>query len=118
MLGNIGTGEMMLILLAILLVFGSKRIPEIARGLGTGIREFKAAVHEIKTELRVEDQQIRRATNVRPARTEPPQQAVPAEDLPQQAVPAQDQPLYSAPSQEPPPYSAAAQEPPASELTV
>ncbi|MCS7082947.1 MAG: twin-arginine translocase TatA/TatE family subunit [Bacteroidetes bacterium] len=48
---GLGTGELILIFLAILLLFGAKRIPEIARGLGTGIREFKRATREIQDEL-------------------------------------------------------------------
>ena len=45
---------MFLILLAILLLFGAKRIPELARGLGKGIREFKDASREIKREIESE----------------------------------------------------------------
>lgn len=50
-LGGLGGWEVMLILVAILLLFGAKRIPELARGLGRGIREFKDATKEIKDEL-------------------------------------------------------------------
>ena len=50
-LGDLGTGEIMIILLVILLLFGAKRIPELARGMGKGIREFKDATKEIKTEV-------------------------------------------------------------------
>lgn len=50
-IGGIGGSEMMVILFAILLLFGAKRIPELARGLGRGIREFKDATNEIKSEL-------------------------------------------------------------------
>ena len=49
-----GGPEMFLILLAILLLFGAKRIPELARGLGKGIREFKDASREIKREIESE----------------------------------------------------------------
>ena len=49
-----GPMEIALIFLVILLVFGAKRIPEIARGLGKGIREFKDATHDIKQELTVD----------------------------------------------------------------
>jgi sec-independent protein translocase protein TatA len=55
-MGNIGWTELLLIFLVILLVFGAKRIPEIARGLGKGIREFKDATSDIKKELTVGDQ--------------------------------------------------------------
>ena len=50
-MGSIGTTEIILIFLAILLLFGAKRIPEIARGLGKGIREFKDATKDISREI-------------------------------------------------------------------
>lgn len=50
-LGDIGTGEIMLIMLVVLLLFGAKKIPELARGMGRGIREFKDATKEIKNEM-------------------------------------------------------------------
>ena len=43
--------ELVIIFLVILLVFGAKRIPEIASGLGKGIREFKDATSDIKKEM-------------------------------------------------------------------
>ncbi|HVD97954.1 MAG TPA: twin-arginine translocase TatA/TatE family subunit [Cytophagaceae bacterium] len=48
---GMGWQEIMLLILVILLFFGAKRIPELARGLGRGIREFKDASKEIKSEL-------------------------------------------------------------------
>jgi sec-independent protein translocase protein TatA len=54
-MGSIGTPEILLIFLVVLLVFGAKRIPEIARGLGKGIREFKDATREISKEIKVDD---------------------------------------------------------------
>ena len=42
-LGGLGGGEIFLILVVVLLIFGGKKIPELARGLGKGIREFKDA---------------------------------------------------------------------------
>ena len=44
-MGSIGFPELLLILLIALLVFGGKRLPEMARGLGAGIRDFKRALH-------------------------------------------------------------------------
>ena len=41
---GLSPGELLLIFLAILLLFGAKRLPELARGLGKGIREFKTAM--------------------------------------------------------------------------
>ncbi|HEX9951153.1 MAG TPA: twin-arginine translocase TatA/TatE family subunit [Rubricoccaceae bacterium] len=46
-----GGMELVIIFLVILLVFGAKRIPEIAQGLGKGIREFKDATSDIKKEM-------------------------------------------------------------------
>ncbi|MBE9599622.1 twin-arginine translocase TatA/TatE family subunit [Pedobacter sp. MC2016-24] len=48
---NIGGSEMMLILGAVLLLFGGKKMPELARGLGKGIREFKDASEGVKREI-------------------------------------------------------------------
>jgi sec-independent protein translocase protein TatA len=41
MLPNLGAGELVILLVIILVFFGAKRIPELARSLGTGMREFK-----------------------------------------------------------------------------
>ena len=50
-LGGIGTSEIVLILLLVIIFFGARKIPELARGLGKGIREFKDATREIKGEI-------------------------------------------------------------------
>jgi len=52
---GIGTTELLVILFIILLVFGSKKLPELARGLGKGINEFKRATQEIQSELDLSD---------------------------------------------------------------
>ena len=49
-MGNIGPTELLLILLIVILLFGAKRIPELAKGLGRGIREFKNAARHSETE--------------------------------------------------------------------
>lgn len=51
MFGGFGGFEVLIILLVILLFFGAKRIPELARGIGQGITEFRKASDEIKKEL-------------------------------------------------------------------
>lgn len=48
---SVGPMELLVIFLVILLLFGAKRIPEIARGLGKGIREFKSATRDIADEI-------------------------------------------------------------------
>ena len=49
--GGPGGWEWVIIALVVLLLFGAKRIPELARGLGQGIKEFKGAVDDAKQEL-------------------------------------------------------------------
>ncbi len=44
-------GELFIVILVALLLFGPKRIPELARGLGKGIREFRKAAEDIKNEI-------------------------------------------------------------------
>ena len=51
-LGGLGMGEIILIFLVVLLLFGAKRLPEIGSSLGKGIREFKGSVREIEGELK------------------------------------------------------------------
>ena len=53
MFSGLGTWEILLIFLVVLLVFGAKRIPEIAQGLGKGIREFKKATREVQDEIEI-----------------------------------------------------------------
>ncbi len=49
-LGGLGGGEIFLIALVLLLIFGGKKIPELMRGLGKGIREFKSASSGVEGE--------------------------------------------------------------------
>lgn len=55
MFGGIGMWEIVLIFMAILLLFGAKRLPEIGSSLGKGIREFKGSLREIEGELKLSD---------------------------------------------------------------
>ncbi len=48
---NLGGGEIILILALILILFGAKKLPELAKGLGQGIKEFKKATHEVTDEI-------------------------------------------------------------------
>ena len=56
MFGGIGPTEILIILLIVLLLFGAKKIPEVARGLGKGIREFKKAAKDIQDEVKIEEE--------------------------------------------------------------
>ncbi len=48
---GLGGGELVMIMAVVLLLFGAKKLPELARGLGQGIREFKKASNEVTDEL-------------------------------------------------------------------
>ncbi|MCH7521037.1 MAG: twin-arginine translocase TatA/TatE family subunit [Candidatus Marinimicrobia bacterium] len=48
---SLGFGEIMVIMFIVLLLFGARKLPELARGLGQGIREFKKATSEIQDEI-------------------------------------------------------------------
>ena len=50
-MGNLGATEIILIVLVILLFFGARKLPELAQGLGKGIREFRKATREIQDEV-------------------------------------------------------------------
>jgi sec-independent protein translocase protein TatA len=63
MFGGIGAQEILLILLIIILLFGARKIPEIARGLGRSVSEFKKGIREVDEEIKKEE----------PERREPPE---------------------------------------------
>jgi sec-independent protein translocase protein TatA len=69
----LGGWEWIIVVLAVLLLFGAKKIPELARGLGTGIKEFKKATREVTDE-------IQNATEDKPQ----PQQPKSIADVPSQ----------------------------------
>ena len=48
---NLGGGEIILILALVLILFGAKKLPELAKGLGTGIKEFKKATRDVSEEM-------------------------------------------------------------------
>ena len=48
---NLGPWEIVLIVLFVIILFGGKKLPELARGLGLGLKEFKKATREIKDEV-------------------------------------------------------------------
>ncbi len=48
---NLGTGEIIIILIVILLLFGAKRIPELARGIGRGVNSFRQGLNEVSDEI-------------------------------------------------------------------
>ncbi len=55
MFGNLGAGEIILILLVVLILFGAKKIPELARGIGKGMSEFKKGLKDVEEEIKSSD---------------------------------------------------------------
>ena len=51
MFGNLGFGELMVILVIVLVLFGAKRVPEISASFGKGIREFKRNVSDVESSI-------------------------------------------------------------------
>ncbi|GAB1360589.1 twin-arginine translocase TatA/TatE family subunit [Porphyromonadaceae bacterium] len=54
-LGNLGTGEIIIIAIVILLLFGGKKIPELMKGVGKGVKSFKDGLKEVEEEIKKED---------------------------------------------------------------
>ena len=52
---NIGTGEIILLAIVILLLFGGKKIPELMRGIGKGVRNFKDGLNDVTDEINKTD---------------------------------------------------------------
>ena len=48
---NIGTGEIIIVALVVLLLFGGKKIPELMRGLGKGVKSFKEGMNDVRKEI-------------------------------------------------------------------
>ena len=49
---NLGTGEIIAIVIIVLLLFGGKKIPELMRGLGKGVKSFKQGMNEVEDEIK------------------------------------------------------------------
>jgi len=71
----LGYTEVLLILAVVLILFGAKKIPELAKGLGTGIKEFKKATHDVQEDLQ------------RAIESDPPRRTLPSEEAASRATP-------------------------------
>ncbi|MCC7261921.1 MAG: twin-arginine translocase TatA/TatE family subunit [Candidatus Latescibacteria bacterium] len=80
MLSGIGPMELLVIFLLILLLFGAKRIPEMAQGMGKGIKEFKKAMKDVQEEVDIASTPTRSPNTLAPT--------PPANQVPHQAAPA------------------------------
>ncbi len=55
LLGGLGTGEIIVIVLVILLLFGAKRIPDLMKSMGKGVKSFKEGMKEVEDEIKSDD---------------------------------------------------------------
>ena len=62
-LGNIGAGEIIIVALVILILFGGKKIPERMKGLGKGVKSFKDGINDIEKEINAEPQKKNDSAN-------------------------------------------------------
>lgn len=60
LLNNLGGWEWIIILIVILLLFGGKKIPELMKGLGKGVKSFKQGMNEMKEEIEKEDESAKK----------------------------------------------------------
>jgi sec-independent protein translocase protein TatA len=65
-MGSIGGPELILIILVIVVFFGAKKIPEMAKGLGEGIREFRKAAREVQEEGTKETKKLNEKSDLKP----------------------------------------------------
>jgi sec-independent protein translocase protein TatA len=54
-LGNLGTGEIIIIAIVVLLLFGGKKIPELMKGIGKGVKNFKDGVKGLEDDINLND---------------------------------------------------------------
>ena len=62
-IGNLGTGEIIIIAIIVLLLFGGKKIPELMKGIGKGVRSFKEGMNEVEDNLKETDQKKEETTS-------------------------------------------------------
>lgn len=55
LLGNLGTGEIVIIAIVVLLLFGGKKIPELMKGIGKGVKNFKDGVKGLEDDIKLDD---------------------------------------------------------------
>ncbi|MEE9187216.1 MAG: twin-arginine translocase TatA/TatE family subunit [Bacteroidota bacterium] len=68
---SLGMSEILLILLVVLIFFGAKKIPELAQGLGKGMREFRKAAREVQEDIEGEGKKLEENSTKRDSSTSP-----------------------------------------------
>jgi sec-independent protein translocase protein TatA len=59
MFENIGAGELLIILFVVLILFGAKKIPDLARSFGKGISEFKKGLKDVQDNIKISDDDLK-----------------------------------------------------------
>ena len=96
--GSLGVPELLIILVVVLLVFGPRRLPEMAKGIGQSVREFRKGIRDMKDEIDHDDEAAPKKATVVESATTPTVQTVsaataqPAESAEVKAAPVQDEP--------------------------
>ena len=70
---GLGPGEMMIVFIIVLLIFGPSQLPKLAKGMGNAMREFRKAQHEISDELNREPTEPRADAPPKPTDAPPPE---------------------------------------------
>jgi sec-independent protein translocase protein TatA len=83
---NLGGGEIILILALVLILFGAKKLPELAKGLGTGIKEFKKATREVSEEVNAAMDETPTPPKRLPASPQPESQPTVSQSAPETKV--------------------------------
>ena len=85
MFGSVGMPELIIGLVVILLLFGAKRVPELARGLGSGVREFKKGTQEGEVEDKKKEEAKKDEEQLEASKSEHEDEAELEEDSPVEA---------------------------------
>lgn len=81
-LQNLGTGEILIIALVVLLLFGGKKIPELMRGLGKGVRSFKDGMNDVEKTLKEDIMEEPDAPKTSKSEETPKSEEAPKEEVP------------------------------------
>lgn len=102
-IGPLGVWEILIILVVILLIFGPRRLPEMAKGIGQSVREFRKGIRDIREDITKDDDEPKRSTVTVTSDAAPPSQAQPSQSsaaptthvAPAQTQPVQPQPVHT-----------------------
>ncbi len=65
LIGNLGWSELLIILFIVLIIFGPRKLPEVAEALGQSIQKFKKAAREVKDEVKTVEGEVKKDTDLK-----------------------------------------------------